>query len=169
MKKIIGMSLCLIMFVGCASVKDLEKAQTCKVWEEQPVLGPFAVDANKEFSRWEGRCAILGLFACEWVKTDMSKNNIFQDSNGIFNSRTKVATFTGDTFVYERFYLEKLFDIKPVKIDMDKKVATYQVDIQNPLGGKLNGERIIKFNNACSAKEVAMGAVTLITSKNKIN
>ena len=169
MKKKICISLCLVFTFSCASVSELKEAKSCKVWEEQPVIGPFGVDANPKFSYWKGKCAILGLFLCHWVKTDMTGNEVFQETNGIFSSRTKIATLSSESVTYNQTFLSKVFDIKPIKIDMDRKVASFKVDLPNPVGGKLKGERTINFNNACTVKEVAMGTLTLITAKNKLD
>jgi hypothetical protein len=168
MKNLFSLGLMSIFLISCATSGELQKAKTCKVWEEQAVVGPFAVDANTKSSRWEGRCTLFGLFVCQWVETDMSGDDIYQDSNGILNRRSKIATYHKDRLVYEKFFLTSMFDIKPVKIDMEKRVATYEVTFPSIVGKGVTGKRKIKFNKACSAKEVAMGTATLITSKNKI-
>ena len=126
----------LILFIlvlaisSCASVKELQEAKTCKVWEDQPI-GPFSVDSNPEFSMWKGKCALFGLFICKWVKTDVNGQEYFQDANGIFKSRVKIASLKHNKLIYEKSILEMLFEIKPLMIDMDKRKVLYQVDISN--------------------------------------
>lgn len=165
MKKLLSSILCLSL-MSCASVSDLKKAKTCKVWEDQPVIGPFSVDVAKNESKWKGRCSIMGLFLCQWVKSDIEENRIYQDSNGIFNKRTLIATTNETSVTYLDTALSKIVKVKPFTIQKEKQEVDVWYEV-NALGKKLNSSRKIQFNNACEPEQVALGIVTIITAKNK--
>ena len=129
-------------------------------------MGPFYVDVNKQASDWKGRCTLFYFFNCFWVKSDMEGVAIYQDSNGIFNSRKKIATYVDNTITYEPHFLEKIISIHPIKVNKLKHNVKVRKTVKG-MGTNLTGERTFDFNEACTEKQVAMGTVTLITAKNK--
>jgi hypothetical protein len=169
MKKLITnliLLLTIFQLASCATTADMHAAKTCKVWEDQAVVGPFHIDVNDKMADWEGRCTVLYFFRCFWVKSDIEGIAIYQDSNGIFNSRTKIANFKNDTVTYDSHFLDSIMFISPFKIVKKNKRVRVNTTAKG-LGQSLSAQRFIHFNEACTEKQIAMGAVTLITAKNK--
>lgn len=166
MNKSLPLLAIILSLVSCATPGELKKAQTCKVWEDQPVIGPFFVDVTKKESYWEGNCRILGFFACSWVRSDYDNGIIHQDSNGIFNSRIKIATLKQSKLAYEKRFTDLVVKVSPMEIDLKQNKVIAHYTLKTPLKN-IESKRKIEFNESCTAPEVALGIVTLITAKSK--
>lgn len=163
MKKIAQILFIALTVASCASTSELKEAKTCKVWEDQPVVGPFHLDVTEKKAHWKGNCSLFGVFMCSWVEADMEGNQVFLASNGIFNSRGPVATFYNNKLSYDQRFTDAIAKVEPMTISKESG----RVDAKVKALGKFEGTRTIQFNDACSEKQIAMGVVAVMTAKNK--
>jgi len=158
----------ILSLASCSSLKEVEEAKNCKVYEENKYLGVSYVDVIGSEANWKGQCAILGLFWCQWLKADYDKDgtNIFLDGNGIFTNRKIVAKINASGFEYEKTFLDSIVKSHPVKIDMNKKTIHREVQL-TVLGMNEIGSETLSFNKSCNQKEASLGAIILWASKNR--
>ena len=153
-------------FVGCATTKELQEAPSCKVWKEQPVIGPFVMDVRDNKVVKKGQCMFY-FWGCTERKTEIDTNgDIYHTGEGIFASRTKIASVRGKEIFYEKSIFDSLVSADPVQLDMDGKTAHRQVTAKL-FGRSSTAKDDLAFNGACKQSEAAVGAVALWINETK--
>ncbi len=155
--------LSLIM-TACTSTQELKQSPSCNVWRDQPVLGPQSYQVLQNSVEVKGQCLFL-LWGCMANKTDIdAQGGIYHQGEGIFSSRTKIATLRGSEVEYEKSIFDAIVSADPIVIDMDKKTATRKVNLKLM---NISAEDKLEFNNSCKPQEVAVGAVAFWINENK--
>ncbi len=159
---------CVLTLSSCASVKEMEEARTCKVFEENKYLGVNYIDVENEVANWKGHCTIWGVFWCQWLRADFASNgvDIYIEGNGLFNQRRIVAKSNSTGFEYEKTFLEIIAKSHPVKIDMTSRKVSRDIQL-TAFGMNEVTNETLSFNQSCTQKQAALGAITLWASKNR--
>ena len=164
--KLIFLLLLSAMFVGCATTKELQEAPSCKVWKEQPVIGPLVMDVRDNSVVKKGQC-LFWFWGCTERKTEIETNgDIYHTGEGIFSSRTKIASVRGKEIFYEKSVFDSLLNADPVQLDMDNKMAHRQVTAKI-FGSSSTAKDDLAFNGACKQNEAAVGAIALWINESK--
>ncbi|MBK9322837.1 MAG: hypothetical protein IPM97_07835 [Bdellovibrionaceae bacterium] len=154
-----------IFFIGCTSTQELKESPTCKVWKEQPLIGPHTVHVQDRSVTKVGKCVFL-FWGCSESKTDIDyKGDIYHKSEGVFASRSKIASLKQNEVIYEKSIFDALASAEPIKIDMTNRTLQRKVVVK---ALDLSSNETIEFNKACQPAEAAVGAVALwINSQQK--
>ena len=158
--------LTFVSLTACTTTQELKQSQSCKVWKDQPILGPQNYQVNNDAVEVKGQC-LFWFWGCSIRKTDIdSQGVIYHQSEGVFSSRTKIASLQGSEVMYEKSVFDKFASSDPVKIDMEKQTAHRKIT-----SGILNmtSEETVDFNSSCKLREAAVGAVAYWVNANKKN
>ena len=159
--------LALLFFVSsCASNQNLDDDKSCNVWEEQSFLGPRSISVSENKAHWQGNCRLFFVWWCDWVKADMpeGQDGIFLDGNGLFNNRKIVSRLKDEVMTYESTFLDSIVKSSPLQIDLKSKKTKRSV---TTFIGNMQADEELNFSRACTAREVAVGAVALNALKNR--
>lgn len=150
--------LMTVLFIGCTSTQELKESPTCKVWKEQPLLGPHKVHIQDHSVTKAGKCMFL-FWGCLERKTDIDNNgDIYHKGEGVFASRSKIATLKGTEVIYEKSIFDALASAEPIKIDMTNRKIQRKVVVK---ALELSSNETLDFNQACQPADAAVGAVAL--------
>lgn len=155
-----------LFLTACSSTEKLKESKSCSVWEEQGILGPRSVEVIGNVAEWKGRCSFFWFWGCQWVKADMPENeeSIYLDGNGIFNNRKVVAKMKNEVVTYESTFLDSIVKSSPLVIDQKKLMTTRTVTTSI---GNMQTQEEFYFNQACSIKQIGIGAIALTAIKNR--
>lgn len=155
-----------LVFVGCASTQELKQAQSCNVWKDNSVLGPNSYQVNGNSVTVKGQC-LFWFWGCSERKTDIdAQGDVYHQGEGLFSSRTKIASMQGSAVVYEKSIFDAIGSADPIKIDMTQKTVHRKVSVKL---FNVSSEDSLEFNDACKLPDVAVGAVAYWINENKKN
>lgn len=153
---------------ACTTVSKLESSSQCEVWEEQGILPPRQVDLDGDSAKYKGRCSVMGMFLCSWVKADLDRQTkiVAAESNGLFNGRRDVGRYEKGVFTFDPGFMDNIVKSSPARVDRDALTVSRTVTL-TALGLNQTSEQKVAFNKHCSSEQAAVGAVTLWIGKNK--
>lgn len=161
--------LSLFFLTACASVKDLTSASSCKVWKEEVLFGPTAVDVGSNGAYWDGLCKNLW-WDCKQVHARSEENrfgkkevylNVSSDYGGISwdQDNKALGIIAGNEFNYNKENpLYKYISFTPLKVNEKEKTVGYIADI-HILG--MQSEVTYNFNSHCSNEQALLGALAV--------
>ena len=163
------MKILLLMFItsallsGCASVKQLENAESCRVWKESPFFfPPTAVQAWNRSASWSGHCRSLW-WDCKNVTGRLEDNGDISISNheDYKLNWDKPDIIIGKLLNGEFTYngenpLAKFISYSAMRADMQDLAVKYNV---HAFG--MSNEVAIRFNKECTAEQAILGSLVL--------
>lgn len=154
---------------ACATSKDLQKATSCKVWKDDFLFPPTAVDVGPTGAYWSGQCKKIW-WDCKSVSVESKENSSGNKDVFLSISESEVKTdwssenksigkIVGDEFQYnQKNILDKFISISPMKTDASTKTVSYRAQLHF-LGAA--GQVLYQYNSHCSNEQALLGALAV--------
>lgn len=169
---LMALGLILILQVSCASKQPIPN-DPCQV----RLKGRFdMLDRDIRFkgniARYqEGMASCTFVFwGCRYTETTIDNdNNIFVHGSGLFETKKLVAKLKGNKIEFFPGVLDSFAKIDDMRVSKDNKKV--YAKITSSIAGSIvvkdnaTSKEAVSYNNKCSLKEAAIGALTLINAK----
>lgn len=155
--------LSILILSSCASVQELEVADHCLVWRDQPIFGPTAVSAGNKSASWSGHCKNLW-WGCKNVTGYIEDNgdvyiHFYEDYKQSFDQQKPIGKITNNIFTDSRENpFSSIIDTSPMRVDFNDLSVKYNVKFRPIYDAK---EVSLRFNKACSAEDALIGVLVL--------
>lgn len=152
-----------LILASCASVQELETAENCLVWREQPIFGPTSVSAGNKRANWSGHCKNLW-WGCKNVTGFIEDNgdvyiHLYDDYKLSFDEQKPIGKVDNNIFTDSRDNpFSNIIDTTPMHVDFNELSVKYKVKFRPIFDAK---EVSTRFNKACSAEDALIGTLVL--------
>lgn len=158
----------LLFLTACASSKQLETAESCKVWKEEIPFGRTWVDVGRNGAYWDGLCKNLW-WDCKHVSASIKESSsgakevfLYISSDYKMNWDQKdeaLGIISGNEFNYnQKNLLARYISFTPLTVDSNAKKVQYKTNI-HILG--MSSEVNYSFNSHCSGDQALLGALAI--------
>ena len=153
---VVGALVVLLGFSGCATTKDLQQANSCKVWTESAI--------GNEFADLEDGHAIVRK-SCLWGNTGCDTKETYFVNGTEIHMTGKLAPFSGKVAEWSKGKLAMTppGPFKAMKPDKIVWQAGSIVISTTVLGHTGNAEYF--FNQKCTPEQAALGTIVLAYSR----